>query len=638
MVKDSSNTFSKAKLLKLVGGDGVVKETIGGRDRLDFIRFNITKRSSLKATLGKLKGKANLELLDDKGRLLERSTNPGTKSEIIDTTLDSGQYIFKISGRKRPTQYRLTLNTTPLPNTSPTLITNAGINLARGTTTTLGGNLLKATDREQKTLTYTLNQLPVSGKLKLNGTDMVVGQTFTQSDIDNARLSYFNSGEIKALTNNATADDAPLISGSNVIWLNTNGTDNSIYFYNGSVTTQLSSNITSYQYQILGSNAAWVGKNGTDYELYFYNGFTTTKLYSNAEDNIDHKLSNSGVAWVRRGNRVDDELYFYNGSTTTQLTNNAANINKSRRQRITSLKTSGSNIVWTEEDDSGATTQLYLYNGSTITRLVNKAGNNITRRIIGSFQISGSNVVWTEAGFGTDDETYFFNGSTIAQLSNNDINDTDPQISGSNVVWVGRGSTGTDDELYFYNGSTTTKLTNNAANTNAAKQRIRRSSLQISGSNVVWESNGDPGDVGLEGGNGFEGGSGLDNGIPKGGIYFYNGSTITQLTDNAKTPGSEPKISGSNVVWYGRGSSGAENDTGIYFYNGSTTTQLINTSIAGGEFGLEISGSNVVWQRSDGIDSEIYFYNPSQQQDLFGFTVTDGVGGSTSGTFNFTIS
>ena len=71
------------------------------------------------------------------------------------------------------------------------------------------------------------------------------------------------------------------------------------------------------------------------------------------------------------------------------------------------------------------------------------------------------------------------------------------------------------------------------------------------------------------------------------------------------------------------------------FYNGSTTTQLTNNTT--NDYDPAISGSNIVWVVGDGTDSEIYYSSNIARSDRFSFTVSDGAGGSTDGTFNFTL-
>jgi Cadherin-like len=549
MLKDSGNTLAKARKINLVGGSGGIKEAVGGSDRFDFIKLNVTQRSLFNATLTKLKANVDLDLFNSSGKRMGRSAKPDTQSESILTVLEAGQYFLKVSGTKQASRYCLKLRTPPLPspvNTAPTLSTNTGASLARGSTVNLNSDLLRATDLEQQFLVYTVTQLPIAGKLKYKGVDVTLGQSFTQGDIDTGSLSYLSLGAI-ALTNNALYESRPQISGTNVVWSASDGSDNEIYFFNGSTTIQLTDNdINDDPSDISGSNVVWEGVTVHDTEIYFYNGSTTTRLTNNDTYDSNEQISGSNVVWSGYSD-YDDEIYFYNGSTTTQLTNNDI--------YDSSPQISGSNIVWSGMDGSG---RIYFYDGSTTIRL---PGNSTLQ---GSPQISGSNVVWV--GYdGSDYEIYLYNGNTTTQLTNNDIDDLNPQISGSNVVWSSYG-----------------------------------------GSNIFADSE----------------------------VYFYNGSSITQLTNNSPYD-AIPQISGGNVVWSSYDGLSYFSDTEIYFYNGSTTIQLTHNAL--NDFAPQISGSNIVWlSQDDGAYPEVFFlkvYN----RDSFGFTVTDGIGGTTSGTFDFTL-
>jgi beta propeller repeat protein len=91
---------------------------------------------------------------------------------------------------------------------------------------------------------------------------------------------------------------------------------------------------------------------------------------------------------------------------------------------------------------------------------------------------------------------------------------------------------------------------------------------------------------------------------------------VTQLTDNEFSD-SNPQISGNHVVW--QGSDG--NDTEIYLYNGSKVIQLTDNSV--NDTLPQISGNHVVWQGSDGNDTEIYLYNGSEVIQLTDNSVND---------------
>lgn len=110
-------------------------------------------------------------------------------------------------------------------------------------------------------------------------------------------------------------------------------------------------------------------------------------------------------------------------------------------------------------------------------------------------------------------------------------------------------------------------------------------SPKISGANIVWAARDSTGDSE---------------------IFFYRGSTraVTQLTNNAVND-SNPEISGSNVVWQ----SGIGNSAEIYLYNGTTeaTTQLTNNPVE--DSNAKISDSHVVWERRfTSGERDIWYY------------------------------
>jgi serralysin len=117
-------------------------------------------------------------------------------------------------------------------------------------------------------------------------------------------------------------------------------------------------------------------------------------------------------------------------------------------------------------------------------------------------------------------------------------------------------------------------------------------------------------------------------------IFFYNGTTTTQLTntDQNEYP---TQISGSNIVWLGWTTF---SDSNVFFYDGSQVKQVTNTYRY--QNNPQVSGANIAWSGSGGsdggADNEIFFANLARQ-DRFGFTVSDGAGGSVAGSFSFAI-
>lgn len=108
--------------------------------------------------------------------------------------------------------------------------------------------------------------------------------------------------------------------------------------------------------------------------------------------------------------------------------------------------------------------------------------------------------------------------------------------------------------------------------------------VQMSGKYVVWQQND---------GNDWE-------------IFYYDGNSVTQVTDNndddrlmwnLETSNPGQNISGKNIVWFRQSYYPGRED--IYFYDGNCVTQLTNN--AAGQFSRDpkISGTYVTWKTDD---------------------------------------
>jgi VCBS repeat-containing protein len=84
-------------------------------------------------------------------------------------------------------------------NDPPVLVTNSALTVSEGALPrTISNSLLRTTDVDNTNvqLAYTLVTAPnpVNGTLRLNGSVLSAGQTFTQDDINNSRITYAHSG------------------------------------------------------------------------------------------------------------------------------------------------------------------------------------------------------------------------------------------------------------------------------------------------------------------------------------------------------------------------------------------------------------------------------------------------------------
>jgi len=322
------------------------------------------------------------------------------------------------------------------------------------------------------------------------------------------------SWKVTQVTDNDDYDCNPQISGSNVVWEGEDGNDREIFFWDGDPTSE-PINISDNSYddfspQISGSNVVWEGEDVSvgDQEIFFWDGTTITQVTDNSYDDYNPQISGSNVVW-QGSDDSDYEIFFWDGTTITKVTNN--NYNDS------SPRISGSNVVW--RGRVGNDWEIFFWDASGMGEPYQVTDNSYPG---GSPRISGSNVVWF--GYdGSDNEIFFWDPSMDEpyQVTDNSYNDSYPQISGSNVVWFGYD--GDDWEIFFWDDDPASGPINISNNSNYSDF-----SPQISGSNVVWE--------------------GEDVSVGDQEIFFWDGTTITQVTDNSYDD-YYPQISGSNVVW-----------------------------------------------------------------------------------------
>jgi hypothetical protein len=120
MARDFGNNIRSAKPTRVKQTPTVLTNSIGGADKFDLVRFNLTTLSSLDIRATGLIGQASLTLLNSRGKLVGRFRRSG-KKQIFSQSLSSGVYYVRIASlrRKGSTRYTLRLVATPPP---PTLL------------------------------------------------------------------------------------------------------------------------------------------------------------------------------------------------------------------------------------------------------------------------------------------------------------------------------------------------------------------------------------------------------------------------------------------------------------------------------------------------------------------------------------
>jgi|GEM_PF-4076857 len=97
-------------------------------------------------------------------------------------------------------------------NDAPTLEINAPLNVPEEATRTISAGHLNTTDVDNSPaqIVYTLTKLPNGGSVRLNGSALALGQSFTQDDINNSRVTYRDAEEGEATTFKLTVSDGSI--------------------------------------------------------------------------------------------------------------------------------------------------------------------------------------------------------------------------------------------------------------------------------------------------------------------------------------------------------------------------------------------------------------------------------------------
>lgn len=96
--------------LGAVDGTRAVNGYVGGTDRVDYYRFELTQAAEVDLALTGLQQDIDLYLLDAAGGQLARSIRPGNQSEALGQTLAAGEYFIKVVPfGSNASSYRLTV-------------------------------------------------------------------------------------------------------------------------------------------------------------------------------------------------------------------------------------------------------------------------------------------------------------------------------------------------------------------------------------------------------------------------------------------------------------------------------------------------------------------------------------------------
>jgi FlgD Ig-like domain len=306
------------------------------------------------------------------------------------------------------------------------------------------------------------------------------------------------------ITDNDTNDSYPRVSGNTVVWSGMGTTSSwQIFMWRDGIITQVTNDgLTNVQPRIGGGLVVWTA---TASQVFAYD-LTVQALTPSYETHQMPEASVGSAAWLGRPSGNAFDIYYYDGTDVTRLTNTS---NQKYDVRI-----SGTSVVWWGLGANG-TGEAYYHDGTTLTQLTTNTYNDKNTRV--SDGGPGNLHVTYESLINGYWDIMHYDGTTTTNLTDTPtIHEYGHQVCGNRTVWLAPNSG--QNGIWLHDGTSASPI---------SPVGIFATDPQVSESLVTWW------------------------GTPWGEIYVYDGTTVTQLTDNGVLSDLHPMVDGGTVVWFG---------------------------------------------------------------------------------------
>jgi cysteine-rich repeat protein len=198
-------------------------------------------------------------------------------------------------------------------------------------------------------------------------------------------------------------------------------------------------------------------------------------------------------------------------------------------------------------------------------------------------RVAGPHIGWIDDGSGLLDDVFVSTDlADPEQLGRSNVDEAFVRVG--NVAGAPRAVFIDEDDIVYWNGSSETALAPEPGS------NALRAQLQMSGSRAVWVDT-------PSGEDDFE-------------IYYFNGATVDQLTENDYDD-IEPQIHASHVVWTGYPDGTPDGGPGeIFHYDGTTIENITNDALD--DFAPQVSqgpdGPTIAWVK-DGGDTDVWMFD-----------------------------
>ena len=455
-------------------------DSIEPSELLDSYRFDLIRTQRL--TLDIIGDRSlSVSLLDSRGTVVATARSVNAKKQLLVAELTPGAYSIQLSASAKQSTYSFSLST---QTAFPLSVANKTLLVPAGETATISPETLRSSGsrRSLTGIVYKVLSLPDRGRMELDGRKLSENSYFTQSDIDQGRFTYINSGQTTNLNYGQQAY-ASNFSGDSYVWTSQEfGIDGDFEIVTYNASTQNITQITNNERLdflpiINGENIVWSGFDGNDYEVFLFWAETgeIKQLTNNTWNDFAQDIKGDSVVWNSFFSDADVGAFYYDVQADVALELLPDN-QKGTTAISTVAQITGDRVLWYGAGDSNDDAEVFLFNTKT------KANAQLTDNATNDFAIAASEdlVLWNSFD-GTDTDVFLYDRANdkVRQLTNNDFNDQAVGLDRNFVVFNEFDGEDSDVVLYDFITGDRTQITDNTAEDLA---------VGISGDHVVWNS------------------------------------------------------------------------------------------------------------------------------------------------------
>jgi len=143
LVTDPDGSLATARNIGTLSSNQIkFSDSIGGIDKSDFYRFDVSQPSEVALYLKRLQGNSDIKLLDAQGKEIDKTYNPsGTNlSDVIFNTVNPGTYYVQVfSSNNANANYELKLDATPVASSGTPQSGGSSVSIGSSPVTNTGG-------------------------------------------------------------------------------------------------------------------------------------------------------------------------------------------------------------------------------------------------------------------------------------------------------------------------------------------------------------------------------------------------------------------------------------------------------------------------------------------------------------------